>query len=282
MCPLSREPAYADLPAEEALGRLEHVLALGFRRVVLSGGEPASHPAFQDAARLLGRHGVVWDLITTGRGLGDPAQMARLARTGLDRMVISLHGRTPKTHARLCGVGPDAWHEAVAAIREGVEAGLTVLVNCVMQRTNLAELEALARWVATDAGARVGLKLAFPLFDLHGRSQPEVALTYAEVSGPVARVIEVATGLRLDVCLEGFPTCLPPGCSVPRLDRAGFGVTHVLDDADGRGVVAVDAVDSERGVFADACRSCRAAAGCPGIDRRYAARFGTSELQPFT
>lgn len=165
-------------------------------------------------------------------------------------MVISLHGHEPEAHARICRVPPTAWGETVSGVRAALAAGVSVTLNHVMQRPNLAHCEKFVDWVATDLGRRVTIKLAFPLFDLHGRDQPDVALRYTEAGPPVDHALARARELGL----------------------------AVIDDTDGRTIVAVADVDAARGVYAEACRPCSRRADCPGVDERYAARFGLAEL----
>ena len=67
MCSNSGRPE-AWFTAEEALlARVDFLARQGFRRVVLTGGEPTIHPAFWEVVEALRTRSMRWDINTHGR-----------------------------------------------------------------------------------------------------------------------------------------------------------------------------------------------------------------------
>ncbi len=148
-------PAPGELSSAEGLRFIESLTAFGrpYPVLILTGGDVLMR---SDA----------FDLVTHARQLGLPvgvapsvtpkltdAAIGRLADLGVHIVSISLDGATASTHERIRGV---AQHHAatVHALRRLVEAGLTVQVNTVVMRENVAELPALAQ-LLQEVGVQV-------------------------------------------------------------------------------------------------------------------------------
>src|SRR5437660_8303296 len=147
-CPMCSNTGDASLffhPTETLLRRPAFLHRSGFRRAVVTGGEPTIHPGFWTVVERLEADGFTWDVNTHGRSFAKDGFARRAAEHGLKRAIVSLHSHRPATSAALFGTREDAHHETVAGIDRLLDADVEVTVNCVLTRLNLGELEEYLR-----------------------------------------------------------------------------------------------------------------------------------------
>jgi len=285
-CPMCSNTGEASLffhPTETLLRRAEVLHRYGFRRAVVTGGEPTIHPGFWTVVERLAADGFTWDINTHGRSFAKDGFAERAARLGLKRAIVSLHSHVPATSATIFGTREDAHHETVAGIGRLVEAEVDVTLNCVLTRLNLGDLEEYLRVGRARYGARAAFKFVFPSTLGKGGSWAEIAtLRYSDVRETVQRLRSIALELDAHVFFESFPSCILDDPDAVNLGRWAFGETHYLDDANGERVYSMRHIEAELSAFGEACRRCSALRSCPGVSRAYAKRYGTSELVPFT
>lgn len=145
-------PGYAFLPRSELLSfeeieRLSRAfVALGVRKLRLTGGEPLLRRDLPDlVARLVSIEGVE-DVALTTNGLLLPRLAADLKAAGLRRVTVSLDSLDPEVFGRMNGLGLHP-ERVLDGIEAALHAGLGVKVNTVVQRgVNDAGLRAL--WLA--------------------------------------------------------------------------------------------------------------------------------------
>lgn len=281
MCTNTFLPELEDVATAEVLRRVDHVHRLGFRRVVLTGGEPTIHPGFFAAAERLGEHGMRWDLNTHGRSFHRRDFAERSRALGLERAVVSLHGAKPETANAMSGAPPVAFEQTLAGMRHLVDVGVQVTANLVLSRLNLDELEAWLELIAAETDGRVIAKLCFPSLHSAGVDWGPVQLRLEEARLPLRRASARARELGVPLQWESVPNCVSGDPTHPNIGRLGFGETHYLDDRDGVGLFSIEAAEAAFARFHDDCVGCAAFDRCPGVSDRYAARFGLHELVPF-
>src|SRR5262249_11028381 len=285
-CPMCSNTGEASLffhPTETLLQRAAFLHRSGFRRAVVTGGEPTIHPGFWTVVERLEADGFTWDINTHGRSFAKDGFARRAAGHGLKRAIVSLHSHRPVTSAALFGVREDAHHETVAGIERLLDADVDVTLNCVLTRLNLDELEDYLRAGRARFGERAAFKFVFPSTLGKGGPWTGIAtLRYGEVRGPMRRLRSTALELGARVCFESFPNCVLDDPEAVNLGRWTFGETHYLDDATGDRIYAMRHIEAELSAFGEACRRCTVLRRCPGVSRQYARRYGTDELVPFT
>jgi MoaA/NifB/PqqE/SkfB family radical SAM enzyme len=285
-CPMCSNTGEASLffhPTETLLRRAAFLHGCGFRRAVVTGGEPTIHPGFWTVVERLVADGFTWDINTHGRSFAKEGFARRAAQHGLKRAIVSLHSHRPATSAALFGAREDAHHETVAGIDRLLDAEVEVTLNCVLTRLNLCELEEYLRAGHARFGERAAFKFVFPSTLGKGGPWPGIAtLRYGEVRESVQRLCSTALELRARVFFESFPNCILRDPDAVNLGRWTFGETHYLDDATGDRVYSMRHIEAELSAFGEACRRCSALRSCPGVSRDYARRYGTGELVPFT
>jgi cyclic pyranopterin phosphate synthase len=238
-------------------------IALGVRKLRLTGGEPLVRKGLMDLIAGLSRHlqsGALDEISLTTNG----AQLARfapdLARLGVSRVNVSMDSLDPEVFARLTRGGDLA--QVQTGIAAAQAAGLRVKINVVaLSRDNAAELPDLISW-AHDRGMDITLIEAMPMGEVEGdraeqflslgtvRENLESFWTLEDLplkTGGPARYVRVAqTGGRL-----GFITPLShnfcEGCNRVRLTCTG--VLHTClgqeDAADLRAVMRSGGGDAD-------------------------------------
>jgi radical SAM protein with 4Fe4S-binding SPASM domain len=132
-------PARARDLAPEAFGRLvADLVSISGLRIMISGGEPLSHPRFGEINDRLAGTPLRRVLLTNGTLL-TPETARRLE---FHEVQISLDGLEAGHDALR---GPGSFQRALAGLRAAREAGLAVSVATMVHPANLTEFEGLAR-----------------------------------------------------------------------------------------------------------------------------------------
>lgn len=284
-CPMCSNTGEASLffhPTDELLRRAAFVHDCGFRRAVVTGGEATIHPGFWTVVEQLAAYGMTWDINTHGRTFSRPGFARRAVDTGLERAIVSLHSFDPPTSAAIFGVAEEAHHGTVAGIERLLEAGVEVMLNCVLTRLNLDQLESYVQCGHERFGTGVAFKFVFPSTIGKGGDWEGIeTIRYAEVRERVGRLQDLAGRLQVRISFESFPNCILRSPDAVNYGRSTFGESHYLDDASGDRVYAMRHIEAELSAFGEACRQCAALRRCPGVALRYAKRYGVDELTPF-
>ena len=281
MCSNTGEAALFFHPTEKLLERADFLHRHGFRRAVVTGGEPTIHPGFWTVVERLEAHGFTWDINTHGRTFAKDGFARRAVDHGLQRAIVSLHSHVPATSAAIFGTRENAHHETVAGIDRLVEVGVFVMLNCVFTQLSLGEVDDYLRFGHERYGDRAVFKFVFPSTLGKGGRWPGIALRYADVQDTVRRLRATARELGATILFESFPNCIIDDPRATNLGRSGFGESHYLDDATGDRIYSMRHIEAELSAFAEVCRQCSSLRVSPGISRQYAKRHGTDELVPF-
>jgi len=239
-------------------------------RVVLTGGEVTVLPdavGIIEAARALGFAEI--GLITNGRALADPRHARQLVSVGLTEVSVTVYDLREAVHDRLTRT-PGSLAETLAGLDNLLRIGRVggrpaVRLNTVLCVDNAEGLPDLLRYAAAR-GVR-----GFLVADAVLGAQYADPLTHDRVT-EVARACEGIEG----VVWRGFPPCVLPS-----------GVRWEAQDIDTAAAADPD-LDRYFAEFRAHFLPCSAASGCavadrcPGIQRRYAARFGTDHVRPLS
>lgn len=116
----------------------------GLLFVLLTGGEPFTHPEFRGILAGLHRMGFIVSVNTNGTMI-DESAVAWLKLTPPSRFNITLYGASDETYARLCGK-PDGFTRVTKAIRLLRAAGIAVKINVSLTPYNAGDLEEIFRF----------------------------------------------------------------------------------------------------------------------------------------
>ncbi|MEI6984779.1 MAG: GTP 3',8-cyclase MoaA [Rhodospirillaceae bacterium] len=144
-------------------------IALGVRKLRLTGGEPLVRCGVMTLVRSLGRHvvtGALDELVLTTNGTKLARYAEELAAAGVRRINISLDTLNPESFGRITRWGRlDRVLDGIAAARA---AGLAVKINCVaLKGVNEDDFDRLIGWCG-DQGFDLTLIEVMPLGDIDG------------------------------------------------------------------------------------------------------------------
>lgn len=256
----------------------------GSDEVMFASGEPtlnAAFPTFVRWARELG-YGRI-GLTTNARRLGYEDYARRLLESGLNHIVVSVHGPDARTHDAQTRT-PGSFQQTIAALRtlarlRGAHR-FTLHSSTVVGRRNhtrLGEILALLRPFEFD-------QHVFNVMQPLGRAEPIVELLmarYADVVDEFARCLEALPAPRPETYLVDLPPC-----TTERLPREVRGYVEAAFftayDADGGAELRRTREHKEapnREKRAE-CARCRYDASCLGVWRAYVRVHGWQEFGP--
>ncbi|MBI3202763.1 MAG: radical SAM protein [Myxococcales bacterium] len=246
------------------------------RGLVLTGGEPTLYKRLVPlvrAARTLGFSSI--QLQTNGRLLAYPDRLAELTAAGVTEISPSLHGPNAEVHDALTQA-PGSFDETSRGIANAVAAGLAVITNSVITRSNVALLPSTVELLA-DLGVRAA-QLAFvhpvgTALELFDRVVPRLA----EVVEPLGRARAGARSRGVRLCTEAIPLCFLRGMEDLAVE-AHIPLTTV-SDLGGRLDYSEWRV-AEGKAHGPPCQACSARARCEGPWREYPERRGWDEMVP--
>jgi MoaA/NifB/PqqE/SkfB family radical SAM enzyme len=177
---------------------VDELVALGSRKIHLSGGEPTLHSDLEALIAYMSEHGLRVTM-TTNATLITRERGRSLAEAGLRGVNISLDSPEPRLHDRIRGV-KGAWKRAIKGfryLRRRMKKG-KVRVNTVVGRLNYASLVDLPELVAELGADMLNL---IPLDDHTGELQrlsKRQIKDYNEHIAPVIAEKSLALGLMPD------------------------------------------------------------------------------------
>ncbi len=207
-CPLKCSHCYVDageqeadgvLSTEEAFAVIDQIRATGTPVVVLSGGEPLLREDVYAIAQYGTKKGLQMVMGTSGY-LIDQETAKNLKKAGILAVAISLDSKDPKVHDSFRGV-EGVWEKAVQSIRHCRDAGIAVLINMSVMRSDISEVKDVIR-LGTSLGV-CDYQLFFPIPTGRARQiEPRSPEEYEEL------IRQILIHYR-DSGLNIRPTCAP-------------------------------------------------------------------------
>jgi len=254
--------------------------------VMLTGGEPTTHPEFLEVLRGLSRPGVRRiGLQTNGVRFEDPELVRQVRDLGVRRVLFSFHSHQPEVYDRITR-SHGQFHRAVQGLRNlaAESPPLAVTVNVVLTRLNLGHLSDLVRFVADilEPSEQASTFFWTMMNDVGHQKVPEWAVPLEEMGPALDRALEVCRTLPRTV--DPFlGDCAPPLCILSDPDPVMPGAEAIAamtprEDIDY--LSAGEPVPPHRRAKARDCRRCRHDPYCHGIPSALAARYGLAALRP--
>jgi putative heme d1 biosynthesis radical SAM protein NirJ2 len=194
-------PDADELSTEEGLQLIAEIARVGFRVLILSGGEPLMR---RDVYELIAaaREQGLRPVFGTNGTLIEPADALRLKDAGLARAGISLDAVDPEYHNEL-RKSPTAWQDAVAGMKACREAGLPFQINTTVTQQNQDQLLQITD-LAVELGA-VGHHVFFLVPTGRGREMAEEMVEARRCE----QLLEALLTRQGQVEIEIKPTCAP-------------------------------------------------------------------------
>jgi MoaA/NifB/PqqE/SkfB family radical SAM enzyme len=145
-------PYPGELSTQECFRVLDNIASFAKPIIILTGGEPMMRPD-------------IYEIAAHGHGLGLPMAMApcgiliddetaaKIVKSGIKRISISLDGATAASHDEFRGV-EGAFEGTLAGLEAAKRAGIEFQINTTVSKHNLEELGAI-RELAIKLGAKV-------------------------------------------------------------------------------------------------------------------------------
>jgi len=271
----------------------------GAEEVCFTSGEPTTRPElpeFAAWAKSLGYRRI--SVMTNGRRLSHAPYATLLAKAGINRFYVSIHGHTKKLHEGLTRT-PDSFEQTVLgldSIARLKRFGIELHTSTVITRRNLPELGAIYGFLRSHGVDQV----VFNVMQANGRADTyfdQIFPRYTEIADAFAAFLRGAGEARPQAFLVDIPLCTTE--SIPDFHRGYVERYRHFDlesqaavplkqresraqEGGGKGLLLVtrqDLDEAERAKRPE-CASCRHDGRCEGVWKNYLKRYGWDELVP--
>jgi cyclic pyranopterin phosphate synthase len=271
----------------------------GAEEVCFTSGEPTTRPELPDfaaQARALG-YGRI-SVMTNGRRLSHLPYAALLAKAGMNRFYVSIHGHTKKLHEGLTRT-PGSFEQTVAGLETTAKLkrfGIELHTSTVVTDRNLPHLLDIYRFLR----ARGVDQVVFNVMQANGRADTyfeQIFPRYSDIAATFASFCREVGEPRPMAFLVDIPLCTTE--AVPDFNRGYVERYHHFDLAThaalpetqrpervqqgkGSGLLLVlrGDLDASQREKRAACAGCRYDAACEGVWSNYLKRYGWDELAP--
>jgi len=145
-----RGPYHGELATEDSLRLLDEISTVGNPVVILTGGEPLLRKDIYDIAAYGNALGLRMVLATNGTLITEE-MAARILKSGIKRVSVSIDGKNDRSHDDFRGV-PGAFGRALAGIDALKKTGLEFQINTTITRLNRGQMADIMD-MAIDIGA---------------------------------------------------------------------------------------------------------------------------------
>lgn len=125
---------------------VDDYVALGYRGIIWTGGEPTLYPRLPELIAYANKRGIHSRIITNGQRLSDLRYFKKLADAGLAHVNISLFSHKPKVQNFLAQK-KDSYRNIVKALENAQKIGITTHVNMVINKYNADHLSEIVKFV---------------------------------------------------------------------------------------------------------------------------------------
>jgi cyclic pyranopterin phosphate synthase len=271
----------------------------GAEEVCFTSGEPTTRPelpAFVAEAKKLGYRRI--SIMTNGRRMSHLPYAAALAKAGMNRFYISIHGHTKKLHEGLTRT-PESFEQTVAGLDSVAKLkrfGIELHTSTVITDRNLPHMLDIYRFLRTHGADQV----VFNVMQANGRADTyfeqiyprytDIAATFRQFCDDVGEDKPMAFLVDIPLCTtERIPDFnrgyveryrhfdLESQAAIPDEQKATR-----AQDGKGKGLVLVtrEDLDNQERAKRQECQSCRYDAECEGVWKNYLKRCGWDEFQP--
>lgn len=271
----------------------------GAEEVCFTSGEPTTRselPDFVAWAKELGYRRI--SAMTNGRRLSHMPYAVGLAKAGMNRFYVSIHGHTAKLHEGLTRT-PGSFPQTVAgldAITKLKRFGVELHTSTVLTDRNLPHLLDIYRFLRSHGVDQV----VFNVMQANGRADTffdQIFPSYTETAQAFRAFLSAVGEPQPMAFLVDIPLCTTEG--IPDFNRGyvekhthydlaeqaileGFRPEERAETGRGQGLVMLtrkDLDDATRAKRAE-CKQCRYDAQCEGVWKNYLKRMGWDEMRP--
>jgi cyclic pyranopterin phosphate synthase len=271
----------------------------GAEEVCFTSGEPTTRPELADFvawAKRLGYRRI--SVMTNGRRLSHLPYAVALAKAGMNRFYVSIHGHTKKLHEGLTRT-PDSFEQTVAGldtIAKMKRFGVELHTSTVVTDRNLPHLADIYRFLRSHGVDQV----VFNVMQANGRADTyfeQIFPKYTAIAAEFRAFLDQVGEERPMAFLVDIPLCTTE--AIPDFNRGYVEKYRHFDlesqaalpvetkreraqEGRGKGLVLVtrsDLDDVARDKRSE-CAECRYNASCEGVWKNYLKRYGWDEFAP--
>ena len=271
----------------------------GAEEVCFTSGEPTTRPELAEFcawAKSLQYKRI--SVMTNGRRLSHLPYAAALAKAGMNRFYISIHGHEKKLHEGLTRT-PDSFEQTVAGLDSVAKLkrfGVELHTSTVVTDRNLPHMTAIYRFLRAHGVDQV----VFNVMQANGRADTyfeQIFPRYTDIASQFRRALDEIDEPKPQAFLVDIPLCTTE--AIPDFNRGYVEKYRHFDieekaavpdssleqrrqEGKGRGLILVtrsDLDDAERHKR-DACATCKYDGQCEGAWKNYTKRYGWDEMTP--
>jgi hypothetical protein len=182
----------------------------GAERLDLSGGEPTIHPRIADIAAMGKR--LKFDLIylkTNGRKLADMNFLRRLMDSGVNEVLVGIHGHNPEVQDALT-CRPGSFDEAVLGIRNCLNAGVKLATLSVVTSMNYKYLPEITKFMFSIVKDHHAFAYCYPTASSY-KNFDQIVPWYRDVQPYLLETLRLIESCNSTSNLDNIPLCIIPG-----------------------------------------------------------------------
>ncbi|ELV7518885.1 radical SAM protein, partial [Photobacterium damselae] len=195
-----------DLSLDECKSLIKNYISHGIKGIVITGGEPTIRSDLDKILAFCEENKLDITLQTNGRKLMRNRLRNIYPHLTNFKALVALHGAKAKTHDEITLV-KNSFHQTCAQLSEFFALGFHATVKVVMNRNNINELADIVHLVHMLGGSSINFAYPHGLGDAK-KNFNEIAPSYSELKPHLAKLIEVAEKLNIEIEFEAIPFCI--------------------------------------------------------------------------
>ena len=247
--------------------------------VVFTGGEVTIRPDFFEIVHLAKKLGYrIIQIQSNGRMFSSMEFCRKVIEAGATEFSPALHGYCAEQHDYLTSA--KSFEQTVQGIKNLKSLGGEILINCVVVKSNYADLPEIAKLLV-----KLGVdqyQFAFVHAIGHAMTNFKNVVPRVAIATPyIKEGLQIGIDEGIRVMAEAMPYCLMEGYEQYVAER-------VIPEAEIRGAKSINVDDystvrkTEGKMKFPQCMKCKYNKICEGPWREYPEVFGSSEFQPVT
>lgn len=263
---------------EPTIKELKEILASdckSFPSIVFTGGEPSLRKDIFELIKYAKSLGYSVRLFTNGRLFSNPRFSEKIAKAGLDAVLIPVHSHLAKTHDQITQ-RPGSFEQTILGIKNLTSNNIKVQVKIIPNKINYKTLPNLASFLASLPYVNV---VAMDMLTISGnalKNKNIISIKLSNMVPYIEKALDILTRAGKEIYVGSLPLCLIKSkyWKYIQNDRLSKEI-NVGTDKDKMCVIryAGEAITS-------ICQSCLLKDKCPGTWPSYFRVYGYSELKP--
>ena len=288
-CPCTKEEKkfkYMDFQeVKDSVFRLKE--ELGIMEVVLSGGEPTLHPNFFDIISYLDSMNIKITLLSNAEKLDDinfVREISNRINSNNISVITTIHSQTEELHERVNG-SKGSFRKTIRGLVNVNQAGFHTIVKHCVTKENYTELKEFFQFVDNTFPQSVDMQLcSIDYCGLEEEIKNNYKLEFPRMRPYLEKMfdkyLEKGEPGRLVYCFN-MPLCSADSFYWRFFTPKSYGYEgYVSPNRDGKSQRAYN-VDSNVGLYTNACKKCKANQLCAGTYRTAFELFGDSIVKPY-